>query len=79
MLEVQIVVKSALAGRVAVGATRDERLLKAVARACLRELREVAAADPAFRPIVEGHATALLMALHEEGIELPEGRGARGT
>jgi len=79
MLEVEIVSVSKLAGRVPIARTQDERLLKAVARACLRELRDVAAADPAFRPIVEGHATTLLMALHEEGIELPEGRGARGT
>ena len=70
MLEVQIVVESALAGRVAVARTQDERLLKAIARVCLRELREVAAADPALRPIVEGQVTTLLMALREEGIEL---------
>ena len=76
MLEVEIVSVSKLAGRVPVGRTRNERLLKAVARVCLRELRDVAAADPALRPIVEGHTTTLLTALHAEGIELPEGRGA---
>jgi len=70
MLQVEIVVESALAGRVAVARTQDKRLLKAVARVCLRELRDVAAADPALRPIVEGHTTTLLTALHAEGIEL---------
>jgi len=70
MLQVEIVVASALAGRVAVARTQDKRLLKAIARVCLRELRDVAAADPALRPIVEGQITSLLMALREEGIEL---------
>jgi len=70
MLEAQIVMASALAGRVAVARTQDKRLLKAIARVCLRELRDVAAADPALRPIVEGHTTTLLTALREEGIEL---------
>jgi len=75
MLEVQIVAKSALAGYVAVGATRDERVLRVVAQQIMRDLKEVEEADPGLAPVVQGQRAALAAALRAAGVEVPEPRG----
>ena len=77
MLEVQVVAKSALAGYVAVGATRDERVLRLVVRQIMRDLREVELADPGLAPVAEGQRAALAAALRAAGVEVPEPRGGR--
>jgi len=77
MLEVEITSVSKLAGRVPVGRTRNERVLRVVAQQIMRDLKEVEEADPGLAPVAEGQRAALAAALRAAGVEVPEPRGGK--